>query len=135
MKTRLPPTPVLLLALLSMIPTWQGYHFEQPPGKVFMGFRYMAGDHYQYAAFMRQAHDGVGLFMYNPFTTDPQKGVFLLPYFWLLGALSRLAGDIVIWWNLFRVLGGALYIIAFWSFTGSFFKSSRERVLATALFS
>ena len=139
MKARLPPTPVLLLALLvpliSMIPTWQGYSFQQPPEKVFMGFRYMAGDHYQYAAFMREGRDGVGLFMYNPFTTDPQKGVFLLPYFWLIGVLSRLAGDIVLWWNLFRILGGALYIIAFWWFAGSYFKSPGDRLLATGLFS
>jgi len=139
MSPRLPPTPVLLLALLipllSMIPTWQGYHYQQPPEKVFMGFRYMAGDHYQYGAFMRQARDGGGLFMYNPFTTEPQEGVFLLPYFWLVGTLSRLAGDIVLWWNLFRILGGALYIIGFWWFTDSYFESSRDRLLATVLFS
>src|SRR6058998_1024741 len=107
------PAAVLLLALmvplLAMVPVWQGYHFEHPPERVFMGFRYMAGDHFQYAAFMREARDGQGPFMYNPFTSDPQRGVFLLPYFWALGALSRIAGgDLVVWWNVFKVLGGSI---------------------------
>jgi hypothetical protein len=140
MKERLPPAPVLLLALLvplaSLITTWQGYHFQKPPERVFMGFRYMAGDHYQYAAFMREARDGVGLLMYNPFTSDSQRGVFVLPYFWALGVMSRLTGgEVVPWWNVTKVVGGFLYIVAFWYFSGVFFQKPRQRLVATGLFS
>ena len=89
MRARALPAPVLVLALvtplLAAVPTWQGYHYQSPPERVFMGFRYMAGDHAVYAAFMREARDGVGLFMYNPFCSEPQKNVFVLPYLWLTG--------------------------------------------------
>ncbi len=68
---RAPPLPVLLLALtlpvLAMSQTGQGYYFQEAPERVFMGFRHMYDDHYQYAAFMRQAQNGGGLLMRNPF--------------------------------------------------------------------
>lgn len=140
MKVRIPPTSILLIALLvpmlNLIPTWQGYYYQSPPERVFMGFRYLPGDHYQYAAFMRQARDRGSLFMENPFTSERQKGVFVLPYFWLLGTLSRITGaEITTLWGVFRVLGGALYIIAFWYFTGAYFREGRPRLLATVIFS
>ena len=134
-----PPIPVLLLAVLvpltGMIPTGLGFLFEDPPARIFMGFRYMSGDHYQYAAFMRQAVDGGGLLMRNPFTSEPQSGVFLFPLFWLVGKLARLTGgNIVPWWEALRLVAGALYIGAFWHFSGLFFRTQRQRTLATALF-
>ena len=140
MKVRIPPASILLIALLvpmlNLIPTWQGYYYQSPPERVFMGFRYLPGDHYQYAAFMRQARDHGSLFMENPFTSERQKGVFVLPYFWLLGTLSRITGaEITTLWGVFRVLGGALYIIVFWYFTWPYFREGRSRLLATVIFS
>jgi len=140
MKARVPPASILLIALLvpllSLIPTWQGYHYQSPPERVFMGFRYMAGDHYQYAAFMRQARDHGSLFMENPFTSERQKGVFVLIYFWLLGIMSRVTGvQVTALWEVLRVLGGALYIIAFWYLSGAYFQERRARLWATVLFS
>jgi hypothetical protein len=134
-----PPIPVLLLALLvplaAMIPTWQGFLFEDLPNRIFMGFRYMPRDHYTYAAFMRQAQDGGGLLMRNPFTSEPQLGVFVLPMFWAVGTLARLiGGSIVLWWEVFRLIGGALYVLAFWWFSGLYFRTPQHRTLATALF-
>src|SRR5262245_30647493 len=84
----LPPAAVLILALVvplcSLIPAWHA-RSETPAGFQFMGFRYMPGDHYQYAAFMQQARDTGSLLMRNPFTSEPQQGVFLLLYFWIVG--------------------------------------------------
>jgi hypothetical protein len=118
---RLPPALVLILALAvplaSLIP---GMHARSvaPPGAQYMGFRYMAGDHFQYAAFMQQARDNGSLLMHNPFTSERQRGVFVLLYFWLVGAASKLLGiAIPAAWDLFRIVGGAAYIRGGW--TGS----------------
>ncbi len=134
-----PPIPILLLALLvplaAMIPTWQGFLFEDPPSRIFLGFRYMPSDHFQYAAFMRQALDGGGLLMRNPFASEPQSGVFLLPVFWAVGKLARvIGGSIVLWWEIFRFVAGALYILAFWHLSGLYFRTRRQRTLATTVF-
>jgi len=136
----MPPIPVLVLALLvplaGMIPTWQGFLFEDPPDRIFLGFRYMPIDHYQYAAFIRQAQDGGGLLMRNPFANEPQSGVFVLPLFWALGKLARLTGSsILVWWEILRLAAGALYILAFWHLSGLHFREPRHRTLATLLFS
>ena len=133
------PLPVVLLALVVPVAAasaaWQGYLFEDLPNRIFLGFRFMAGDHYQYAAFIRQAQDGGGLLMRNPFASEPQAGVFVLPIFWAMGKLARLTGgSIVLWWEIFRIVGGALYILAFWSLSSLYFRSVRHRTLATALF-
>ncbi len=140
MKTRLPPAAVLLCALippmLFLLPSLQGYASAHPPEKIFMGFRYMPGDHYQYAAFIRQAKDTGHLIMENPFTSDPQRPSFLLLYFWILGNVARVTGaPIPAVWELFRVLGGTAYIVAFWYLAGLYFKDGRRRLLATVLFS
>jgi len=71
-----------------MIPTWQGFLFEDLPNRIFLGFRYLPGDHYTYASFMRQAQDGSGLLMRNLFASEPQSGVFILPLFWTVGKLA-----------------------------------------------
>ena len=139
MKARSLPAPVLALALvvplLTAIPTWQGYHYQSPPDRVFMGFRYMVGDHYVYAAFMREARDGVGLFMYNPFCSEPQKNAFVLPYFWLIGRLAAMTGvGILFWWEVLKAVGCAVYVLVFWWFAGTVFDKGRQRLVATVLF-
>ena len=135
---RLPPALVLILALAvplaSLIP---GMHARSvtPAGAQYMGFRYMAGDHYQYAAFMQQARDDGSLLMHNPFTSERQRGVFVLLYFWMVGVTSRLLGiAIPAAWDLLRVMGGAAYILAFWWLTAAYFTRARSRLLAALLF-
>ena len=137
---RLPPAAVLVMAaivpLLALIPTWQGYHFEQPPDRVFLGFRYMPGDHYQYAGFIREGMDGAGPLMPNPFTSDTQSGVFFLPYFWITGVLTRLTGmKMMLVWEALRLVGGVVYLLVFWEFAGRFFDKRGERLFAMTLFS
>ncbi len=134
----MPPVLVLILAavvpLASLIPAWQARSVT-PPGDQFMGFRYMAGDHFQYAAFMQQAADDGSLMMRNPFTSEPQRGVFVLLYFWMVGLASRLLGlTIPAAWDLFGVMGGALYILIFWWLTDAFFTRRKARIAATGLF-
>lgn len=62
-----------------------------PSGSSYLGFPYNTDDHMVYAAWMRQAMDGQFLFD-NRFTTDPQPGLTIHVYFFLLGQLARLTG-------------------------------------------
>lgn len=125
----------LAVPLLSLLHTWQGHLAASPPDRVFMGFRYMAADHFQYAAFMRQAEQDGGLLMTNPFTSEPQRGVYVLMYFWILGVFAHLSGlALTTTWEAFRVLGGMLYILLFWALTAHYFDTRQRRVFATVLF-
>lgn len=139
MKRILPPTAVLIIALLvpslNLIPVLHAYASDAPPDRVFMGFRYMAGDHYQYAAFIRQVRDHGDLLMANPFTSEAQRPSYLLLYFWILGTFSRLTGaSVVLTWEIFRLLGGFLYVVVFWHFSGLLLEPRGRRVMATLLF-
>src|SRR5687768_18323267 len=87
----------VLVPLLSMIPTWNGYVAERPPEKIFMGFRFMADDHFQYAGFISRSAEEGKLFTENPFTTEPQKGRFVLLYMWMVGQIARLTGWGISW--------------------------------------
>ncbi|MFQ5845107.1 MAG: hypothetical protein ACE5JG_08985, partial [Planctomycetota bacterium] len=82
MRARLPPAPILAVALalplLSLVPSWEGYLAQSPPDRIFMGFRYMAADHYQYASFIRQAREDGRFLMENLFTSEPQRGVYIM---------------------------------------------------------
>jgi len=138
MKGRVPPVLVLLLALsaplLSLIHTWEGYERASPPGRVFLGFPFMPTDHYQYAAFIRQASDG-RFFMENLFTSEPQSGVYVMLYYWILGMVSRLAGiSTIATWLAFQVVVGFLYVLMFWVFTRHFIEAKRRRISAVVLF-
>src|SRR5574341_1150035 len=123
--SRIPPASVLILALavplLSTITTLQGYYGAHPPEKVFLGFRYMSGDHYQYASLMRQAQKDGRFLMENLYTTEPQKGSYVFLYYWLLGSVARLTGaTLAAIWELFRFLGGFLLIVVYWRFTSCY---------------
>ena len=126
---------VLLIAvvvpLLSMIPTWYGYRQAHPPEKIFMGFRFMAPDNYMYGSFAVQAADEGRLFMENRFTTEPQKGRFLLLGMWITGQICRITGlDFPAAWKVLTVIAGIAFMLATWSFTGFLFKEASSRMLA-----
>lgn len=114
-----------------MIPTWYGYLVDRPPQKIFMGFRFMADDHFQYASFIDQSAEGGSLLMENRFTTEPQHGRFVLLYMWLLGNISRLSGlGVVGSWELSRLLAGFSFMFLTWRFCGLLFDETRARLLA-----
>jgi arabinosyltransferase C len=62
-----------------------------PPGTRYIGFQYNTDDHMVYAAWMRQAMDGHFL-MDNRFAVDPQPGLTIHIYFFLLGLLAKVTG-------------------------------------------
>src|SRR5262245_28051376 len=123
MRVRLPPKAVLAMALAlglaQMTAPFEGLLSQRLPGRVFLGFRYMAGDHYQYAGFIEQARETGRMLMVNPFTNQPQAGVFLMPFFWVVGLVSRALGTSIPWtWDLFRVVGAVGYVLVSWEFSG-----------------
>lgn len=121
----------ILVPALAAIPTWYGYQVQRPPQKIFMGFRYMADDHYSYASFVSQSAEEGKLFMENHYTTEPQKGRFLLLYMWLVGKVSRVTGlGVVGSWELARVLSGFVFLLLAWWFSGLLFEGQRKRLLA-----
>ncbi len=139
MKGDRPPLSVLLcavaLSLAQIVPTLQGRWSASTPDRHFLGFRYMAGDHFQYAAFIREARDTGSLLMDNPFTTLPQSKVFVFPFFWAVGIASRaLGGSIPLAWDLFRITGAFCYVLVFWRFAALFFPRRDERVAAAIAF-
>lgn len=114
-----------------MVPAWYGYYVQRPPQKIFMGFRYMADDHYSYASFVSQSAEEGKLFMENRYTTEPQKGRFVLLYMWLVGKISRVTGlGVVGSWELARVLSGFVFMLLAWCFSGLLFEDQRKRLLA-----
>jgi len=132
------PAIVLVIAflvpLLNVIPTMDGYLKASPPERVFLGFRYMARDHFQYGSFVRQAADEGRFVFENRFTTEPQRPSYVFPFFWLIGMICRFTGlSFPAVWELMRVVTGAACLIAAWFFTKSYFAAERERLLAYLL--
>jgi len=128
------PAGVLLAAvlvpLLNVLPTLHGY-MRQEPDKSFLGFRHMAGDHYQYASMVRQTSEEGRLFYENRFTTEPQRGSYVFLYFWLLGMLDRLTRlGLVPLWEVMRVVIGFASLMAIWRFLALVFEDRGTRLLA-----
>lgn len=73
----------VLPALLAVLST--------PAGTRYVGFQYATDDHMVYSAWMRQAMDGQ-FFFDNRFTTDPQPGLTVHVYFFLLGLVAKITG-------------------------------------------
>jgi hypothetical protein len=96
----------------------------QPPGASFWGFVQNPDDHCVYLAWMRQAWQGQ-LFFENLFTTDPQRGLTINLFFWLLGSLARLVHlPLALVYHLARVGFGALLLVLVYHLA-AFFTESR----------
>jgi arabinosyltransferase C len=93
-------------------------------GSNYVGYQYNTDDHMVYAAWMRQAMDG-HFFFDNRFTTDPQPGLTVHLYFFLLGLVAKVTGialaatlarlgfsALFIWlvYRLARKLGAEVYV-------------------------
>lgn len=79
-----------LFAALSALPALLALLLT-PPGSQWLGAPYNTDDHMVYAAWMRQAQD-LHFFFDNRFTTDPQPGLTIHFYFFVLGLISKLVG-------------------------------------------
>lgn len=110
------------LATLSAPPTENGV---LPP------IGYNPKDWLAYVAFVREAATHGGLFLANPFTTEPQDGRYLLLLQWGLGrvvALTRANPFTVL--ELARVPLLLLLVLALWRLTGVVLHDRRQRVAA-----
>ncbi len=110
------------LATLSAPPTESGV---LPP------IGYNPKDWLAYVAFIREAAAHTGLFLANPFTTEPQDGRYLLALQWGLGrvvALTRANPFTML--ELSRVPLLALLLLALWRLTGVVLHDRRERAAA-----
>ncbi len=74
-------------AFIAVLPHLLALLFAQP-GHQYIGAQFSTDDHMVYAAWMRQAMDGHFLFD-NRFAVDPQPGITVNVFFFLLGLLAK----------------------------------------------
>ncbi len=79
-----------------------------PEGSTYIGHVYNTDDHMVYAAWMRQAMEGRLLFD-NRFSVDPQPGLTIHLYFFLLGLVAKVTG-IAVASNLARLAFSFLFV-------------------------
>ncbi len=103
-----------------------------PPGATFTGLTYNQDDGAVYLSWIRQAAEG-RFFFVNRFTTEPQHGLLVNLFFYLLGTVGRIlhlsppmvyAGA--------RVVFGALCLAALWRLTCTALSDHRARLCAFA---
>lgn len=124
---------VLLAAgavLAAVIPALAGLR-NTPPGAAYLGYQFNTDDHMVYAAWMRQAMDG-HLLMDNRFTTDPQPGLTINIYFFVLGLLAKVLG-IALAANLARLVFGFGFVILLLQLIRRLDVTNYARKLALAL--
>ncbi|RYG38999.1 hypothetical protein EON81_02180 [bacterium] len=80
----------LAAGILSIVPVIVAF-MARPSGTWYLGYQYNLDDHMVYAAWMRQAMEG-RFFFDNRFATDPQPGLTVHFYFWVLGQVARFTG-------------------------------------------
>jgi len=80
----------IVCGLVSFLPYLYGV-LLQPVGQTYLGYQYNTDDHMVYSAWMRQAADGQ-FFFDNRFAVDPQPGLTVHLYFFVLGLFSKLFG-------------------------------------------
>ena len=104
-----------------------------PPGMQFVGTAYNIDDYCNYLSWLRQTMDG-HFFLYNLFTTEPQKGLEFNVFFWLLGRIAHaahLSPQAML--QLARVFGGAgLLWLIYRLYTRCLPGSTRARLTAFA---
>ena len=109
---------MLLVALFTMLVTMLPYliGWMGAQERVFMWLGYNLDDSCVYLSWMRQAADG-SLRALNLFTTDPQKGMLLNPFFLALGWIARLTHlPLIAVYHLARLACGAGLLIIVWEF-------------------
>lgn len=80
----------IVCLILAAIPSLIGW-MSAPNGAIYFGIQTNLDDHMVYAAWMRQAMDG-HFFFDNRFAVDPQPGLTVHLYFYLLGLLAKVTG-------------------------------------------
>jgi hypothetical protein len=135
-RQRVGPPPslwlaVALVAVLRALP-WLAT-LEAPPtaNGVLPPIGYNPKDWLAYVAFVREAATQGGLFLANPFTTEPQDGRYLLLFQSALGRLTALTGlNPFTALELSRVPLLALMLLALWRLTAVVLPDRRTRAAA-----
>lgn len=125
---------VLAVAALRMLPWLATLNAPPTDRGVLPPIGYNPKDWLAYVAFIREAATQTGLFLANPFTTDPHDGRYLLVLQWGLGRIAALArADPFTVLELSRVPLLALMTLALWRLSGVVLPDRRERVAACLL--
>lgn len=75
-------------------------------------------DNNSYAAWAKQAQEGSLLFE-NLYTTEPQRRVLFLPFFWAVGTAARLTGlPLFVVMNVAHLAGAVFFLWALWRWLG-----------------
>ncbi|MBC8135378.1 MAG: hypothetical protein H8F28_05745 [Fibrella sp.] len=103
-----------------------------PQGASFTGLTFNADDGAVYLSWIRQAAEGTFFFV-NRFTTEPQQGLLVNLFFYLLGTIGRitqLAPPVV--YAGARIVFGGLLLWALWRLVVTFLPENRARISAFA---
>ena len=104
-----------------------------PQGTAFAGFLVNPIDGFSYLAKMRQGLDGSWLFQL-PFAAEPGAGVFLYPYYLLLGHLAGLLNaQLIVVLHVARVLAAAFMFLTLYRALEEFLPDRRWRWYAYGL--
>jgi hypothetical protein len=121
-----------LLALATSVPYLVAWA-SAAPGEVFTGIAFNSTDTNQYLAWIRDAARGEILFS-NRYTPESAPPAFFVPFFLVLGWLSRLTGlPAIAVCHLARVLLVPALVRAVHWFAGLFLGSARDRLAAAGL--
>ncbi|HID88933.1 MAG TPA: hypothetical protein EYH27_03150 [Anaerolineales bacterium] len=128
---RFPPTVLLLLLVLSFLPTLYGY-LTCPPDRWFSGVVYNMHDTAQYLTWMREA--AVSLFTDNKLTAEPTPAVFVNLHWWLPGRLAALVGmGFAPMYQLYRLVAVALLVWVNYRLAAHLFADRARRRFAFLL--
>ncbi len=121
-----------LVMLLTCLPYLYGL-LIRPPGCYYSGLLANPDEHNVYLAYMRQARDGA-LFLFDPFTSEPQAGRVINLFFLALGCLSRtLHLPLPLAYHLARLASGWLLLMAVYCLGAYALESLFARRLALLL--
>ena len=103
-----------------------------PTGATFTGLTYNQDDGAVYLSWIRQAAEG-HFTLTNRFTTEPQRGLLVNLFFYLLGTLGRIAhlSPPVVYAGA-RIVFGGLLLWTLWRLTVTVLTDARARLLAFA---
>lgn len=132
LTTRFPWAVGLVFLLAAATPSLIGY-IRQDADWRFTGIVRLSEDNNSYAAWAKQAQEGFLLFE-NLYTTEPQRRVLFLPFFWAVGAAARLTGlPLFVAMNIAHLAGAAFFLWALWRWLGLRAASPPVRAAAFAL--
>jgi hypothetical protein len=122
------------VALLRAVPYVATRLAVPEPGTSLPPVPYNPKDWLAYVAFVRQAAADASLFLFNPFTTEPQHGRYLLLFHQAVGLVARWTGlDPFFAFELSRIPALLLFFAALWRVACSVLPERRDRMLACSL--